>query len=74
MTPDEKADFDRGFNEASERELMLDDGICPHACAVDGCKVIIQYDDEPRCFRHSPDSGAAVTGYSARKEATCTSQ
>lgn len=74
MTPDEKADFDHGFNEAAERQQMLEEGIFPHKCCVEGCPVIVQYDDEPACFKHSPESGSAVTGYSARKEAQrCTS-
>lgn len=70
----DEQDFDRGFNEASDRELMQENGIFPHACAEAGCKTIVEYDDEPRCFRHSPGSGSSVAGYSARKEASCTSQ
>lgn len=41
----------------------------PHQCETAGCTRIVDYDDEPRCFQHSPDSGSAVAGYSARRKA-----
>lgn len=44
----------------------LDNGIFPHICEEEGCDVTVQYDDEPKCFKHSPDSGSDVPGYSAR--------
>lgn len=37
-----------------------------HKCIVEDCEVIVQFDDEPWCFTHSPDSGSYVPGYSAR--------
>jgi len=40
-------------------------GIYPHQCEYLGCGRIVQYDDEPWCFTHSPDSGSSVRGYSA---------
>jgi len=48
---------------------MIDDGIFPHKCEEEGCDRIVEFDDEPWCFTHSPDSGSSVAGYSARKEA-----
>lgn len=44
-------------------------GIFPHECEEPGCKTIVQFDDEPKCFIHSPDSGSSVLGYSARAKA-----
>lgn len=40
-------------------------GIYPHKCEIPGCHTIIQYDDEPWCYTHSPDSGSSVRGFSA---------
>jgi len=42
-------------------------GLYPHECAEEGCTRIVQYNDEPRCFTHSPDEGSSVKGYSAYK-------
>lgn len=39
-----------------------------HKCANPDCEIIVEYDDEPCCFKHSPDSGSVLPGYSARKE------
>jgi len=41
----------------------------PHKCEMEGCGFIVQYDDEPYCFKHSPDSGSSVPGYSAKRKA-----
>lgn len=46
------------------------DGSQRHPCVIDGCPHIVEYDDEPWCFTHSPDDGSAVPGYSYRKEHT----
>ena len=46
-----------------------EEGIFPHKCKELGCERIVQYDDEPWCFTHSPDSGSSIRGYSARAEA-----
>lgn len=46
-----------------------DDGIFPHKCEEEGCDITVQFDDEPKCFKHSPDSGSSVRGYSARAKA-----
>lgn len=35
-----------------------------HPCAEPGCKHTVQFDDEPYCFTHSPDSGSSVREYS----------
>jgi hypothetical protein len=40
-----------------------------HPCTFPGCQVIVEYDDEPWCFTHSPDSGSSVSGYSYRQVA-----
>lgn len=47
--------------------MTEEEGIFPHECIKDDCKVIVQYDDEPWCFSHSPDSGSSVKGFSARR-------
>lgn len=44
------------------------DGGDRHPCVIAGCTAIVEYDDEPWCFAHSPDSGSSVLGYSYRKE------
>lgn len=35
-----------------------------HPCTTDGCPNVVPYDDEPKCFEHSPDSGSHMRGYS----------
>lgn len=45
------------------------EGIFPHKCEEPGCKRIVQFDDEPKCFEHSPNEGSDVFGYSAKKKA-----
>lgn len=35
-----------------------------HPCTTQGCDATVQFDDEPWCFKHSPDSGSYVPGYS----------
>lgn len=44
-------------------------GIYPHECETEGCGRNVIYDDEPRCFTHSPDEGSSVRGYSAAARA-----
>lgn len=39
-----------------------------HPCETPGCNLFAMYDDEPHCFKHSPDSGSYVPGYSYRRE------
>jgi len=48
---------------------MEDEGIFKHECEHAGCTQTVLYDDEPRCYVHSPDSGSSVRGYSARRAA-----
>lgn len=48
---------------------MTDSTIFPHKCIVSECNVIVQFDDEPWCFVHSPDEGSSLSGYSARDAA-----
>lgn len=43
-------------------------GIFPHKCSDFDCKCIVEFDDEPYCYVHSPDSGSSVEGYSAREQ------
>lgn len=45
-------------------------GIWPHECTDPYCHEMVQYDDEPWCFTHSPNSGSSVPGYSAKKNAS----
>jgi hypothetical protein len=35
-----------------------------HPCTKEGCTNTVEFDDEPWCFLHSPDSGSNVAGYS----------
>ena len=44
-------------------------GLFPHECEEAGCDRIVQYNDEPGCFIHSPDEGSSVRGYSAYAKA-----
>lgn len=46
-----------------------DQGVFWHKCSDPWCGTRVQYDDEPYCFKHSPDSGSSVKGYSAYQEA-----
>lgn len=38
-----------------------------HPCIFVGCEHTVQFDDEPYCYTHSPDSGSSVRGYSYRE-------
>lgn len=42
-------------------------GYDAHPCEYEGCEFEVPYDDEPYCFKHSPDSGSYMEGYSYRK-------
>ena len=44
-------------------------GIFPHKCGWPSCEFVVELDDEPNCFTHSPDSGSFEIGYSARRDA-----
>jgi hypothetical protein len=50
-----------------KRFVKTHEGIFPHKCAEYDCDVVVQFDDEPRCFTHSPDEGSSVLNYSYRK-------
>lgn len=61
-------------DEVLEVDVDLDGHVTMHAifrhkCEHRGCAHVVQYDDEPYCFEHSPDSGSSVPGYSARRAA-----
>lgn len=43
------------------------EGIFKHQCVHPDCGKIIEFDDEPWCFEHSPDEGSSLYGWSARK-------
>ncbi len=45
-----------------------DEGVFWHKCEEEGCNHLVEFDDEPRCYEHSPDSGSNVRGYSAREK------
>lgn len=47
----------------------MEEGIFPHECEYPSCHIVVQFDDEPWCYTHSPDSGSNVPGYSARRNA-----
>jgi hypothetical protein len=47
----------------------FDWGYYPHECEEIGCEKIVHYNDEPKCFTHSPDAGSSVRGYSAYRKA-----
>lgn len=49
---------------------MAEEGIFPHKCIEEDCDTIVQYDDEPWCFTHSPDEGSSLVGWSAQKALT----
>lgn len=42
------------------------EGIFVHQCVAEGCNSVVEFDDEPWCFTHSPDEGSSVFGFSAR--------
>lgn len=44
----------------------MDNGVYKHQCLRNQCQVIVEYDDEPYCFVHSPNEGSSVPGFSAR--------
>lgn len=47
----------------------MEEEIFPHECITPSCEKIVQFDDEPWCFEHSPDEGSSLAGYSARRAA-----
>jgi hypothetical protein len=51
-----------------EKENDLKRGIFWHECVIPGCTHQVQFDDEPWCFKHSPDEGSSKIGYSAHAE------
>lgn len=60
-----------GLAEAQERDDRIDklaESMDVHPCVTPGCDSLVAYDDEPRCFEHSPDSGSSVPGYSYRAD------
>lgn len=45
-------------------------GVFWHECEELGCHLMVEFDDEPKCFTHSPDEGSSVKGYSAAAKAS----
>lgn len=54
-------------------ELMpendIANGVFWHQCEEEGCTRLVEFDDEPKCFTHSPDEGSSLYGYSAYEKA-----
>jgi hypothetical protein len=48
-------------------ELRNAEGIFVHQCITPGCGSLVEYDDEPCCFKHSPDEGSHLAFYSVGK-------
>lgn len=46
---------------------MHEDDLYPHRCITQGCTKIVEFDDEPWCFEHSPDEGSSLHGWSAHR-------
>lgn len=47
----------------------LEEGVFWHECEEPGCTRQVEFDDEPKCFTHSPDEGSSLHGYSAYEQA-----
>ena len=58
----------------SAAQKMLREGVFHHQCIHPECTTVVQFDDEPWCFTHSPDEGSSVFGWSARKALTETAE
>lgn len=63
---DEYARFTQSQRNVTHSAKQVDDG--SHPCEWGGCKENVQYDDEPYCYTHSPDSGSSRVGYSYREK------
>ena len=48
----------------------MDDYTFWHKCVTPDCDSQVEFDDEPWCFKHSPDEGSSLRGYSARAAAS----
>lgn len=57
------------FDNRVKEIVKEDTWVFPHKCEEEGCDEIVQFDDEPKCFTHSPNEGSNVMGYSARAKA-----
>lgn len=44
----------------------MEEGIFRHECIEPGCGIVVEFDDEPKCFTHSPDEGSSLRGWSAQ--------
>lgn len=47
--------------------MAVEEGIFPHQCVHPDCDRIVEFDDEPWCFTHSPDEGSSLVGWSAKE-------
>lgn len=59
----------RGFPDKDGLWCERHFGLYPHECEDPVCDRRVVFDDEPKCFTHSPDSGSSVAGYSAYRKA-----
>lgn len=46
---------------------MSSEYVFKHQCVFPGCDSVVEFDDEPWCFTHSPDEGSSLPGFSARE-------
>jgi hypothetical protein len=56
-----------GTEEVDRAHRMLNEGIFVHQCVDSTCSSVVEFDDEPWCFTHSPDEGSSLHGWSARR-------
>lgn len=50
--------------------MSVEDGVFKHQCILADCETMVEFDDEPWCFTHSPDEGSSLAGWSARQVLT----
>lgn len=75
LTPREEAQ--KACDERNETDGYLtgdavQQGLFWHVCLDRTCRYTVEFDDEPYCYTHSPNSGSSRTGYSARRDAVMT--
>lgn len=64
----ESKDHDPLYCKNCDRAKPMHTYVFWHECEEPGCDTEVEYDDEPKCFTHSPDEGSSVLGYSAREQ------
>jgi hypothetical protein len=53
-----------------DEKTNVHEGVFVHQCITPGCGTLVEFDDEPCCFKHSPDEGSHLPFYSARERLT----